>query len=403
MKSYSVEQLSGGKYRMSGRAAALRQGGFMPVKVTAGFLFVLISPLLTPVFAQRTGGSASASVNAQPSAASASSASTTGNKFYSGQVAVADGGAIPFERVTIESNCGGTIRKETTADSKGSFGFTLGGGSGNIMLEASNDGRHAGVTSSLIDIKSCVVTAVLPGFFSDTVYLASLDPTKPSLGTIILRRAAPAAPGTVSALSAKAPKDAKKAFDNGAEAAKGRKFEDAIKSYQKAVQSYPAYAEALCEMGKAQAALNRTDEARKSFEASAKADPQYTAPLLQLADLENKAQNWKGMVEYTTRVLQIAPGALPDIYLADAMARFRMRDVDGVDKSARDGIKADTQHRFPKLYQLAALASSAKGNDAAAVEQLKLYLQYAENPPDAATVRSQITELEKKTAAAPRP
>jgi hypothetical protein len=362
----------------------------MPSKAAAGLLFVLISTFLAPAFAQRASGGAT-----MPSA--------TGNQFYSGKVALDDGGAIPFNKVTIESSCGGNIRQETTASAKGTFGFTLGRGSGDINLETTNTANRAGASSAVIDPTTCVISAKLTGYYSDIVYLANLDKGRPDLGTIILHKAAPVAPGSVSALSAKAPKDARKAFEKGADAMKNRKFEEAIKNYQKAVDAYPSYAEALFEIGRAQLALNKPDEARKSFEASVKEDAKYTPPLRQLAEFENKAKNWKGMVEYTTRILEIAPGALPDIYQADSMARYRMQDFDGAEKSAREGVKADVQRRYPKLYQLSAFALSAKGQPGAAAEQLKLYLQYADNPPDAAAMKTQIAEFEKTAAAAPKP
>lgn len=339
-----------------------------------------------------------ATLIALPALSQAQKPSIMANQFFSGTVIMDDGGPVPFEKVIIESNCGGAIRQETTANSKGAFSFTLGKGSGNVTLESNNRSASSAATTSNVNPANCSVRATLAGYFSNVVYLGSLDANSPNMGALTLRKAVAAAPGSSSALSAAAPKDARKALDKGMEQAAAGKPADAVKNFDKAVQAYPAYAEALTERGKARAALNQPEDARKDFEAAIKADPAYTPPLRAIAEIENKARNWKGMAEYTGKILAIAPAAHPDVYLADSLAHFRLQEYPESLKSALEGIRIDKDHREAKLHELAAYSYVSLKQAAGALEQFKLYIQYAQNPSDGAAIKQQIADIEKALA-----
>jgi tetratricopeptide (TPR) repeat protein len=296
--------------------------------------------------------------------------------------------------------CTGKIREETTVDRKGGgFGFTLGQGSGDLMLDATNQANRAGPSTS-VSVQECALQAVLTGYTSDVIYLANLTPGKADVGTIVLHKAAGAAAGG-SDTARQASKDARKAFDKGAEAAKGDKWPDAATNFRKAADLSPGYADAWLELGKAQLALKQVDEARKSFEASIKADQKYPAPYIQLAQIESQAQNWKGVTDLTGRLLKLAPGVSAQIYLFDAVGYFRLENLDAAESSAREGLKADTLHQAPRLHQVMASCMARRGDLAGAAAELKQYVELAPFAPDAATMKSQIEQLEAQLQAAP--
>ena len=219
------------------------------------------------------------------------------------------------------------------------------------------------------------------------------------LGVIVLHKAAG---GTVSATSRKAPKDAVKALNKGRDAARNKKWEEAAKDFQKAVDLYPGYAEAWCELGKAQIERKQLDEARKSLEASIKADDKYLPPYSALLTLEGQNQNWKGLVDVAERLIELAPRSSPGVYFLDAAAQFRLQNLDAAEKRAQEGIKLDEGHTQPKLYEVLAEVQAARGNLADAADQLKLYLQVAPFASDAAAIRGQIADMERRAAAQPK-
>jgi hypothetical protein len=188
-----------------------------------------------PAFSQRTGASVPSTMSAGRSNAAS---------YYSGHVALEDG-SVPKERVIIESVCSGRVRQETNVDSRGGFGFTLGGSTGDSIMDAANTATRGGTGAESGNVAECVIRASLPGYLSDIVYLARIERNKPDLGTIVLHKAAPKAPeAPASITSQKAPKDAKKAFEKANDAIKDQKADEAVKQLEKAVQLYPEYAEA---------------------------------------------------------------------------------------------------------------------------------------------------------------
>jgi tetratricopeptide (TPR) repeat protein len=202
----------------------------------------------------------------------------------------------------------------------------------------------------------------------------------------------------LSAAAAAVPKDAKQSFDKGADALKGRKIDDAMKSFKKAVDLYPAYSQAWTELGKAQVATQKPDDARKSFEAAIKADANYAPPYLALASMEAGSQNWKALADITDRLLKIVPASSPQVYLYNTVAHLRLQDAAAAEKSAWAGQQIDTRHEVPKLWQLLGAILADRGEFAAAAEQFRKYLEYAPSAADAATVKAQLAECEKAAA-----
>ena len=210
-----------------------------------------------------------------------------------------------------------------------------------------------------------------------------------------------AAGGASSATSGKAPKDAVKSFDKGRDAAGNKKWEAAAKNFEKAVELYPGYAEAWCELGKTQIQLKQLDEAHKSLEASIKADDKYPPAYSALLTVESQNQNWKGMADVAERLIELAPGSSAEVYFSDAVAQFRLQNLEVAEKRAREGIKLDEGHKQLKLYEVLASVLAAKGDPGGAEDQLKLYLQFAPFAPDAASVKAQIADLVNRVQGAP--
>ena len=112
----------------------------------------------------------------------------------------------------------------------------------------------------------CELRAALAGFRSDGVNLGmrhSLD--NPDVGTIVLHRMANVEGSSISATSAMAPKDAKKAYEKAMNDLKKDKWDDADKELSKAVDIYPKYAAAWYQLGFVQQHQNNLDAARKSY------------------------------------------------------------------------------------------------------------------------------------------
>jgi tetratricopeptide (TPR) repeat protein len=343
--------------------------------------------------------------------------------FLSGKVVTEDG-TPPPEPVIIERVCNGQPRPEGYTDSKGRFSFQLGQNTA-VMADASvsstdpfgNSGPNSrggfggpqGRGISERDLMGCELRASLPGYRSEAVNLSGrrfMD--NPEVGTIILRRLANVQGLTLSATSAMAPKDARKAYEKGRELAKKQKWADAQKEFEKAVTVYPKYANAWTDLGMVQEQLNQPEEARKSYEQAMAQDSRLVAPYIQVAFLEARQNKWKEVAELTDKAVKLNPYDYPRAYFLNAVAYLNMQKLDEAEKSAREGVKVDSRRSVPKIQHVLGVILAQKADYAGATEYMNSYLKtLPANAPDIAVVKKQLAEVEKfaqaPKAAEPQP
>ena len=336
--------------------------------------------------------------------------------FVSGRVTMEDGTAPP-DPVVIETVCNGSAHSEGYTDAKGYFSIELGARNGVIqdasefssvgsmnspgMLGGNATGGGFGGSSTERKYMGCDLQAKLAGFRSQMVGLTGRRPMDdPNVGTILLHRMGPAEEGkTVSAVSLAAPKDAKKAYEKGLDAIKKKKFEDAQKNFEKAVEVYPKYSSAWYELGMLQAGQGKMDMARKYWDTAVECDPKFVKPYLQIAIVELQAARWRGLAEVTDKLVKLDPFDYPQAFFFNSVANYNMQNFEAAEKSALAAEHLDTRHAFPKVNHILGMLFAMKKDYAGAAEYFKAYLKFAPTAEDAPKVRSQLAEVEKITAA----
>jgi cytochrome c-type biogenesis protein CcmH/NrfG len=406
--------------------------------------------LSQPVFGQGRGGASTApssgSAGTTSGAGTTTSGKTTGNVpgtptpgtaqpqiiYISGRVALEDGTA-PDGPVVIERVCNGSAHAEGYTDTKGYFSFQLGGQNTMVMQDASESnsprgfgggqsgmggtsGGMGGMGSmgsmssmgsmgSGMNLANCEIRARLGGFRSQSVNLMNrraLD--DPNIGTILLHRAGASEGTTISAVSLSAPKDARKAFEKGQDAAKKQKPDEAVKDYERAVDLYPKYAAAWCELGKLQARQSQAEAARKSFDTAIEADPKFVEPYLQVSQIDLQGRQWQDLADISDRALKLDPFDYPREFFLNAVAHFNLKQVDAAEKSVREAERLDTRHETPDSEHLLGVILAQRQDYTGAAEHLRAYLQYRPDASDAEAVRKQLAQIEKVQAqAAPPP
>jgi outer membrane protein assembly factor BamD (BamD/ComL family) len=333
--------------------------------------------------------------------------------YISGKV-IMDDGTAPAQSVVIQRVCNGSPHAAGHTDSKGSFsidltdrlaasedadasergGFRLPGSASN-----SNGGFSSGSSSSstgLSRYSNCDVQAYLPGFRSDLVSLAnrhSLD--DPDIGTIVLHRLGNVEGLTISVTTAMAPKDAKKAYEKGMSAVKKEKWEDAEREFQKAVDSYPKFAEAWYQFGLVQEKLGEPDAARKSYGEAIKADTKFVSPYLPLTMMALEAKNWPLVASHTGLLLKLNPVDFPYAWYLNSLANYTMKNLDAAEKSIRQGMSNDPAHRYPRMEELLAYILVEKHDPAGGAEHLRAYLKLSPDGKDSDVVRRNLAQLER--------
>lgn len=331
----------------------------------------------------------------------------TGPMLLTGKVTLNDG-TIPPEPVRIERVCNGLRpHPEGFTDSKGRFSITLGQET-DIMPDASETesrniatggGSLGGIRES--DLMNCELRAVLPGFTSDTISLATrryLD--NPDVGTIVLHRLSNVEGLTISATSALAPKDARKAYEKALEDLKKNKLDDAQKSLEKAVSVYPKYAVAWFDLGRLHEQRDHADQARNAYGQAIAADAKYINPYERLYLMDAKEQKWKEVAENSDHVLHLNPYDFPGAYYYNAVANLELGNLDAAEKSGREAVKQDTLHQNPRTSYVLGIILAKKGEFAPAADLLRAYLQADPAAKDAGEVRQQLAQIEKLSGAA---
>ena len=334
--------------------------------------------------------------------------------FLSGKVMMEDG-TPPPESVVIERVCHGRHMPEGYTDSKGRFSIQLGQNQMAMMADASvssdpggfggtpgfgnpSAGRGGPMGGGLTerDLMGCELRASLPGYQSSLVNLSGrrlMD--NPDVGTILLKKIGGVQGFTYSATSYMAPKEAKKSFEKGQDQAKKQKWDNALKEYQKAVDLYPKYAVAWYELGSVQLRQKDTEAARTSFSKALEADDKYVNPYLQLALLSAQDQKWQDVADTTDRVIRLNPVSFPHAYFYNSVANYNLQKFDAAEKSAREAVKLDTNHRMPKAEHLLGVLLAMKQDYSGAVQHMRAYLTHAPQANDIDQVKKQLAEIEK--------
>jgi tetratricopeptide (TPR) repeat protein len=336
----------------------------------------------------------------------------------SGKVAVADGGQLP-DRVAIERDCGGARRTAAYTDRKGQFSFRWSETPGITGDDASRSVAPGGTrgipgngigqdsaaqargTGSGGAMTGCELRAAASGYRSEVI---ALDSNRAffdnyDVGTINLHRTAEAEAPAVSATSLKVPPDARRAFDKGLEALGKGKTVDAEKDFEKAVNLYPQYAEAWLDLGKLRLQRKADDPAGEAFQKALDADGNLVEPRVYLGMLAVEKKQWADAARYLDAALKLDPVHFPDAWFNNAVAGYNLKDYAGAEKSVREALKSDPQHKNPRAEYLLGLILAAQKDYTGAAEQLRVYLSLAPDADDAEKVRTQLAEIEKLESA----
>jgi len=372
------------------------------MKSRAFDLFLVFAFLVSSqgVWAQRGASSRNGPQPADPTSfpQTSSPEESLGHIFLSGKVVVDDGTELP-EAAEIQTICNGARHTETHTNKKGNFSFEF---DNHIStLEGGQSEEDASVDTSRTpggdqrNLHECQLQAVLSGFSSQTIQIGSRLSGYGSsdLGRIVLHRLTPAEGATVSVTSAKAPAAAKKAFAKGNEQEQKRQLEEAQRSFEKAVQIYPEYAEAWFELGRVRLLRNDTAGAQQAFSKAQVADPAYVSPYRGLCELAMRAKDWPEMAKITKQLLDRYPDSFPDMWLYNALGNYYVGDLSGAEQSARRGVKLDQAHQVPKLEYLLAMIVFQRHDYSEAETHMQQFLQLSTAPADVAEAKRQLAEI----------
>jgi len=330
-----------------------------------------------------------------------------------------DGSPVPID-TNIQSVCGTTQRTMAHVAPNGSFYFRWTFTTGSALEDASESGVAAsGLTSGAMNsglmggngangaignpLANCELRAVLAGYSSSRIalYDHALDRMDLDVGTITLHRITGDEGRVVSALSLRAPKDAKKNFDKGQGQVRAHKTAEAAASFQKAVAAYPQYADAWLELGRAQLELGAKDDARGDFQKAMDLDDKLLGAWQQLGYLACDRSDWPTASKYLDQAVKLDPGDSAMAWYFDAMANYNQGKFDVAERSIRAEMKLDTGANPHAEFLLGIVLISRKDIAGGATVLRKFVASYPEAQ-EAGSAKKILASAERALAAEPQ-
>jgi tetratricopeptide (TPR) repeat protein len=297
------------------------------------------------------------------------------------------GGTALGRLVAVERICTGRSREAVFADAKGRFSFNLG-----VIDRGGPNNLNSGAFSSAGDMRTCVIRASLAGYHPQMVALEGIIKSgKGNLGEMVLQPLGKQA-FIVSATDAEIPKNARKDYDAGLDAAAKSKWPEAIAAMKKAAAAYPKFATAWLGIGMLEASGNDFVAALHSYTQAIAADEKFAPAYVELAALHTAAGDWNKAIESAGKATALDPDAFPRAYYLSAISNVRLNQADAAEKSAGEGIRVDTDHEIPDLEYIEGVLLLSKGDVPEGRKQLEKYLSHAPGGVNVANARQQLAE-----------
>jgi Tfp pilus assembly protein PilF len=247
-----------------------------------------------------------------------------------------------------------------------------------------------------VNLSGCDLRVQLAGYRSDVIQLGRRSVfDNPDVGVIVLHRLDGVSGTAVSATSLAAPKEAKKAYENGIKEMRKQKPnpDKAGKEFEKAVAAYPQYAAAWAALGQLRLSQQNTQGAQEAFEKALEADPKYLNPYAPLVKMHLMASRWEPAAELTDQALRLNPH-MTDMQYFKAVAHYNAGNLEEAEKAALAVQESKDGGQFPQTHQILGMIQSQKGNFNGAAAEYRTYLAAQPTGPAAEDLKRRLTEWE---------
>ncbi len=254
--------------------------------------------------------------------------------------------------------------------------------------------------------RACVIRATHSGFISTSIDISALDGSLSAVVNLqpIIITGHAADPYAILISDSKIPSHARSAWNAAMKALDTSNFPEAAKQLQAAVTEVPKFAAGWHALGVIQERLQKTAEARDSYQHAVQADSKMYPAYVTLARLCLKTRDWQGAVTAADELIKVdKKKEFTEIYVHQAVALYELKNLDGAEASAQEAIRLDSSHVEPRAEYVLGRILEAKGDTAGAREHISKYLELDKNTPDAEKIRAELPNIGKPDAAGTKP
>lgn len=299
-----------------------------------------------------------------------------------GKVSLPDG--KPASRVTVKIDGPNGLHRETQSNNEGAYEF-FNIPSGRYRLTATNSNDPTQYTDHIdADTSRAAGNRLLIHIYLRT----------PPAGSSRDRK-----PGVVTAAEAlqNIPKKAQKAYNQGVKYKSENKIDQALKSFNQAIELYPEYFQAIAERGELHIMRGQVAEAAFDFDQALKLDKDYEPALRGAGFVKLQQQESSEAARYLEQAVAADPNnAKSHLYLgiADLMLNQYEMAKQSFEKALRiNSTEAVTAHRW--LSKMYALEEQYKE----AADEIKAYLKALPNAKDADNLKALEADYRKRARA----
>src|SRR5262249_39774054 len=303
-----------------------------------------------------------------------------GNFIVTGSVSLPDGN--PAARITVKISGQTGLNMETTTDNSGRYQFQVPGG--RYRLSAMNpQNPEQNVDNIEADTSRTAGNRLIVNLY---------------LRTTPARTTSSSGPGVVSATEAlqQIPREAHKAFDDGLKLRGRNQIEKALASFDRAIELYPDYVQALSERGELRITKNQTGQALDDFERALKVNKDHGPALRGAGYCKLEQQQFADAIGYLERATSIEPG-IANSHLFLGIANLALDRREPASRALLEALKIDARRAVTAHIYLADLYTREnKFKDAA--DELRAYLAARPDAPNARSLAAKEAELRSRAS-----
>jgi tetratricopeptide (TPR) repeat protein len=167
-----------------------------------------------------------------------------------------------------------------------------------------------------------------------------------------------------------------------------------VKQFEAAVQAAPQFARGWDYLGLGYEQTGKTTEARDAYEKAIAADPKFLAPYVNVEALYIRNKQWDNALKNARALIQLDIKKLfPVMYLHQAVAQFRLNDMDAAKASVEEAIKLDAAHKMPRAEYVLGRVLLAKGDLDGARQHIMRYFELEPTAPDIELLSAHFQKL----------
>ena len=305
-----------------------------------------------------------------------------------GKVAI-EGEVLPWEPILVTVSCGSATVYTTQTNYRGEFAVLPNRIPGELSMQQDRQRQMQ------VHYEGCTMQGFLTGFRSTTLTITERNlRDDPEVGTITLSRNSAARATAVSETSRTAPAEATKSWNKAGQYMLAEKPDRARQELEKAVKTYPGFADAWYQLGNLQM-LSSPRDAGTCFQKALAVDPKFVLPYEQLAALAVQQEDWQGTVDNTLHSLQLDPEGTMRIWYYSALGNFQLGRLRAAQLSAEKLLVVDPLHNIRNGEQLLAAVLAREADYNGALAHLRNCLTYIQEGADASLLKQQIAQLER--------